>query len=83
MQARQAHRGVTSGSGLDGLRAEERPRKERAPLTRARKLLYTVSALAIIAVLYVVWSSSRPCWRLRRSRCAARPWLKPPRWSKA
>lgn len=40
--------------GLDGLRAEERPRKERAPLTRARKLLYTASALAIIAVLYVV-----------------------------
>ncbi len=31
-----------------------RPRKERAPLTRARKLLYTASALAIIAVLYVV-----------------------------
>lgn len=40
--------------GLDGLRAEERPRKERAPLTRARKLLYTALALAIIAVLYVV-----------------------------
>ncbi len=53
--SRQAHRErLRQDPGLDGLRAEERPRKERAPLTRARKLLYTVSALAIIAVLYVV-----------------------------
>lgn len=51
----QAHRErLRQDPGLDGLRAEERPRKERAPLTRARKLLYTASALAIIAVLYVV-----------------------------
>jgi len=53
--SRQAHRErLRHDPGLDGLRAEERPRKERAPLTRARKLLYTASALAIIAVLYVV-----------------------------
>ena len=53
--SRQAHRErLHQDPGLDGLRAEERPRKERAPLTRARKLLYTASALAIIAVLYVV-----------------------------
>ena len=53
--SRQAHRErLRQDPGLDGLRAEERPRKERAPLTRARKLLYTASALAIIAVLYVV-----------------------------
>mgnify|MGYP001787900327 CR=1 FL=1 len=53
--SRQAQRErLRQDPGLDGLRAEERPRKERAPLTRARKLLYTVSALAIIAVLYVV-----------------------------
>lgn len=53
--SRQAHRErLRQDPGLDGLRAEERPRKERAPLTRARKLLYTVSAMAIIAVLYVV-----------------------------
>ena len=52
--SRQAHRErLRQDPGLDGLRAEERPRKERAPLTRARKLLYTASALAIIAVLYV------------------------------
>ena len=51
----QAHRErLRQDPGLDGLRAEERPRKERAPLTRARKLLYTASALAIIAVLYAV-----------------------------
>ena len=53
--SRQAQReSLRQDPGLDGLRAEERPRKERAPLTRARKLLYTASALAIIAVLYVV-----------------------------
>ena len=53
--SRQAHRErLRQDPGLDGLRAEERPRKERAPLTRARKLLYTASVLAIIAVLYVV-----------------------------
>lgn len=53
--SRQAHRErLRHDPGLDGLRAEERPRKERAPLTRARKLLYTASVLAIIAVLYVV-----------------------------
>lgn len=53
--SRQAQRErLRQDPGLDGLRAEERPRKERAPLTRARKLLYTVSAMAIIAVLYVV-----------------------------
>ena len=53
--SRQAHRErLRQDPGLDGLRAEERPRKERAPLTRARKLLYTALALAIIAVLYVV-----------------------------
>ena len=53
--SRQAHRErLRQDPGLDGLRAEERPRKERTPLTRARKLLYTASALAIIAVLYVV-----------------------------
>lgn len=53
--SRQAHRErLRQDPGLDGLRVEERPRKERAPLTRARKLLYTASALAIIAVLYVV-----------------------------
>lgn len=53
--SRQAHRErLRQDPGLDGLRAEERPRKERAPLTRARKLLYTAAALAIIAVLYVV-----------------------------
>ena len=53
--SRQAHRErLRQDPGLDGLRAEERSRKERAPLTRARKLLYTASALAIIAVLYVV-----------------------------
>lgn len=52
---RQAQRErLRQDPGLDGLRAEERPRKERAPLTRARKLLYTASAMAIIAVLYVV-----------------------------
>ena len=32
----------------------KRPRKERTPLTRARKLLYTAIALALVAVLYVV-----------------------------
>ncbi len=53
--SRQAQRErLRQDPGLDGLRAEERPRKERAPLTRARKLLYTASALVIIAVLYVV-----------------------------
>lgn len=53
--SRQAQRErLRQDLGLDGLRAEERSRKERAPLTRARKLLYTASALAIIAVLYVV-----------------------------
>ena len=53
--SRQAQRErLRQDPGLEGLRAEERPRKERAPLTRARKLLYTASALAIIAVLYVV-----------------------------
>ena len=53
--SRQAQRErLRQDPGLDGLRAEERPRKERAPLTRTRKLLYTASALAIIAVLYVV-----------------------------
>ncbi|WP_314644595.1 cell division protein FtsQ/DivIB [Rothia mucilaginosa] len=53
--SRQAQRErLRQDPGLDGLRAEERPRKERAPLTRARKLLYTASALAIITVLYVV-----------------------------
>ena len=53
--SRQAQRErLRQDPGLDGLRAEERPRKERALLTRARKLLYTASALAIIAVLYVV-----------------------------
>ena len=53
--SRQAQRErLRQDPGLDGLRAEERPRKECAPLTRARKLLYTASALAIIAVLYVV-----------------------------
>lgn len=53
--SRQAQRErLRQDPGLDGLRAEERPRKERTPLTRARKLLYTASALAIIAVLYVV-----------------------------
>lgn len=53
--SRQAQRErLRQDPGLDGLRAEERPRKERAPLTRARKLLYTASTLAIIAVLYVV-----------------------------
>ena len=53
--SRQAQRErLRQDPGLDGLRAEERHRKERAPLTRARKLLYTASALAIIAVLYVV-----------------------------
>lgn len=53
--SRQAHRErLRQDPGLDGLRAEERPRKEHAPLTRARKLLYTALALAIIAVLYVV-----------------------------
>ena len=53
--SRQAHRErLRQDPGLDGLRAEERPRKERAPLTRARKLLYTALAMAIIAVLYVV-----------------------------
>lgn len=53
--SRQAHRErLRQDPGLDGLRAEERPRKERAPLTRARKLLYTALALAIITVLYVV-----------------------------
>ena len=53
--SRQAHRErLRQDPGLDGLRAEERPRKERAPLSRARKLLYTALALAIIAVLYVV-----------------------------
>lgn len=53
--SRQAHRErLRQDPGLDGLRAEERSRKERVPLTRARKLLYTASALAIIAVLYVV-----------------------------
>ena len=53
--SRQAHRErLRQDPGLDGLRAEERPRKERAPLTRARKLLHTASVLAIIAVLYVV-----------------------------
>ncbi len=53
--SRQAQRErLRQDPGLDGLRAEERPRKERAPLTRARKLLYTALALAIIAVLYVV-----------------------------
>lgn len=53
--SRQAQRErLRQDPGLDGLRAEERSRKERAPLTRARKLLYTALALAIIAVLYVV-----------------------------
>lgn len=53
--SRQAHRErLRQDPGLDGLRAEERSRKERVPLTRARKLLYTASVLAIIAVLYVV-----------------------------
>ena len=53
--SRQAQRErLRQDPGLDGLRAEECSRKERAPLTRARKLLYTASALAIIAVLYVV-----------------------------
>ena len=53
--SRQAQRErLRQDPGLDGLRAEERPRKEHAPLTRARKLLYTALALAIIAVLYVV-----------------------------
>ena len=53
--SRQAHRErLRQDPGLDGLRAEERSRKERLPLTRARKLLYTASVLAIIAVLYVV-----------------------------
>ena len=53
--SRQAHRErLRQDPGLDGLRAEERPRKERAPLSRARKLLYTALTLAIIAVLYVV-----------------------------
>ena len=53
--SRQAHRELLrQDPGLDGLRAEERSRKERVPLTRARKLLYTASVLAIIAVLYVV-----------------------------
>lgn len=53
--SRQAQRErLRQDPGLDGLRAEERPRKERAPLTRARKLLYTALAVAIIAVLYVV-----------------------------
>ena len=53
--SRQAQRErLRQDPGLDGLRAEERSRKERAPLTRARKLLYTASVLAIIAVLYVV-----------------------------
>ena len=53
--SRQAQRErLRQDPGLDGLRAEERPRKVRAPLTRARKLLYTASVLAIIAVLYVV-----------------------------
>ena len=53
--SRQAHRErLRQDPGLDGLRAEERSRKDRVPLTRARKLLYTASVLAIIAVLYVV-----------------------------
>ena len=53
--SRQAHRErLRQDPGLDGLRAEERSRKERLPRTRARKLLYTASVLAIIAVLYVV-----------------------------
>ena len=55
--SRQAHRErLRQDPGLDGLRAEERSRKERAPLTRARKLLYTASALAIIAVVLVFFS---------------------------
>lgn len=48
------HERIMKDPGLDGLRAEERPRKERTPLTRARKLLYTAIALALVAVLYVV-----------------------------
>lgn len=48
------HERILKDPGLDGLRAEERPRKERTPLTRARKLLYTAIALALVAVLYVV-----------------------------
>ncbi|WP_313967682.1 cell division protein FtsQ/DivIB [uncultured Rothia sp.] len=48
------HERILKDPGLDGLRAEERPRKERTPLTRARKLLYTAIALALMAVLYVV-----------------------------
>lgn len=48
------HERILKDPGLDGLRAEERPRKERPPLTRARKLLYTAIALALVAVLYVV-----------------------------
>ena len=48
------HERILKDPGLDGLRAEERPRKERTPLTRARKLLYTAITLALVAVLYVV-----------------------------
>lgn len=48
------HERILKDPGLDGLRAEERPRKERTPLTRARKLLYTAIALVLVAVLYVV-----------------------------
>ena len=48
------HERILKDPGLDGLRAEECPRKERTPLTRARKLLYTAIALALVAVLYVV-----------------------------
>lgn len=48
------HERILKDPGLDGLRAEERPRKERTPITRARKLLYTAIALALVAVLYVV-----------------------------
>ena len=48
------HERILKDPGLDGLRAEERPCKERTPLTRARKLLYTAIALALVAVLYVV-----------------------------
>ena len=48
------HERILKDPGLDGLRAEERPRKECTPLTRARKLLYTAIALALVAVLYVV-----------------------------
>ncbi len=51
---RARHERLRQDPGLDGLRADERPHKERMPLTRARKMAYTAIVLGLVAVLYVV-----------------------------